>query len=131
MNTHTLETSYSAVPSARREAWLRRRIAENAVELSWLKTRIVADFPATAAEFAPPPFRTFSKLRLVQALMSAGLWAQVKSWIEAQGLTDLYLAAQVFTDDDERFTRGLAALKAALGVSDEAADAILAQAEIK
>lgn len=131
MNTHTLETSYSAVPSARREAWLRRRIAENAVELSWLKTRIVADFPATAAEFAPPPFRTFSKLRLVQALMSAGLWAQVKSWIEAQGLTDLYLAAQVFTDDNEYFTTGVTALKQALGVTDEQVEAILAQALVE
>lgn len=131
MNTHALETSYSSVPSARREAWLRRRIAENAVELSWLKTRIVADFPATAAEFAPPSYRTFSKFLVVKALMAANLWPQVKEWIESNSLTDLYLAAQVFTDDNEYFQRGLAALKAALGVSDEDADAILAQAEIK
>lgn len=71
--------------------------------------------------------RTFSKLKAVAALTEAGVWPQVKAWIEAAGLYDLYLAAQEFAEDDERFARGLAALKPALGWTDEQVEELLAK----
>lgn len=73
----------------------------------------------------PPPPRVFSKMRVVAALMSAGIWPQVKQWIEASGYYDLYLAAQDFREDDPYFKEGLAALKAQLGISDSDVEHIL------
>ena len=55
------------------------------------KWRLVADIP-------PHP-RTFSKLKIVSALMEANVWRQVKAYIEREGLYDLYLAAQEFAED--------------------------------
>lgn len=71
--------------------------------------------------------RVFSKLKLVTALMTLGYWTKVKAWIEAQGLTDLYLAAQVVTEDNSYFKQGLSALKAELGVTDAQAEEVLSQ----
>lgn len=52
-------------------------------------------------EDAPPsPPRVFSKLKVVSALMAIGVWDHVKNYIETNGLYDLYLAAQVFSDDN-------------------------------
>ena len=80
------------------------------------------------AELADPPPapRTFSKLKIVAALMEAGVWAQVKAYIEAAGLYDLYLAAQDFKEDNAYFTHGVAALKSQLGWDDAQVEAILA-----
>lgn len=88
----------------------------------WHKQWVVVDAP-------PPPPRTFSKLRIVAALMEAGVWAQVKAWIEQAGLYDLYLAAQDFKSDNEYFARGRTALQTALGWTDEQVEAVLAAAE--
>ena len=77
-------------------------------------------------ELPPPPPRTFSKLRIVAALTQAGVWAQVKAYIEQAGLYDLYLAAQEFAEDNEYFEQGKAALQSALGWTDEQVDAVLA-----
>ena len=71
--------------------------------------------------------RVFSKLKLVTALMTLGYWTKVKAWIEAQGLTDLYLAAQVVAEDNPYFTAGLAAVKKELGVTDAQAEEVLSQ----
>ena len=71
--------------------------------------------------------RVFSKLKLVTALMTLGYWTKVKAWIEAQGLTDLYLAAQDVSEDNPYFKQGLAALKSILGVTDAAAEEVLSQ----
>lgn len=70
--------------------------------------------------------RVFSKLKVVAALMQAGVWAQVKAYIEQEGLYDLYLAAQEFAEDNEYFTRGKTALQTALGWTDEQVEAVLA-----
>lgn len=70
--------------------------------------------------------RVFSKLKVVAALTDAGVWPQVKAWIEANGLYDLYLAAQEFAEDNDYFISGRAALSAALGWTDEQVEAILA-----
>lgn len=76
-------------------------------------------------EPSPPP-RIFSKLKVVAALMNAGVWPQVKAYIEQAGLYDLYLAAQEFADDNEYFTQGKAQLQTALGWSDAQVERILA-----
>ena len=75
----------------------------------------------------PPAPRTFSKLKVVAALTSAGVWPQVKAWIEQAGLYDLYLAAQDFAEDNEYFAQGLAALKPVVGWTDEQVEELLAQ----
>lgn len=84
----------------------------------------------SAAEVIPAP-RTFSKLRIVAALTNAGVWAQVKAYIEREGLYDLYLAAQDFREDNEYFTQGKAKLQTALGWTDEQVEAVLAEAELR
>lgn len=71
--------------------------------------------------------RVFSKLKLVTALMTLGYWTKVKAWIEAQGLTDLYLAAQDVAEDNPYFAAGLAAVKKELGVTDAQAEEVLSQ----
>ena len=71
--------------------------------------------------------RVFSKLKLVTALMTLGYWTKVKAWIEAQGLTDLYLSAQDVAEDNPYFKQGLSALKAELGVTDVQAEEVLSQ----
>lgn len=75
--------------------------------------------------------RRFSKMLIVAALTREGVWPQVKSWIDAQGLTDLYLAAQDFAEDNAYFTQGKAAIQAALGWTSEQVEAVLKEAEIK
>lgn len=75
----------------------------------------------------PPPPRTFSKLKCVAALAEAGVWPEVKAWLDSAGLYDLYLAAQDFAEDNEYFVQGLSALKPALGWTDGQVEALLAQ----
>jgi hypothetical protein len=89
----------------------------------WHKQWVLVDAP-------PPPPRTFSKLRIVAALTNAGVWAQVKQYIEQMGLYDLFLAAQDFRTDNEYFAQGKAQLQTALGWTDEQVEAVLAQAAI-
>lgn len=74
---------------------------------------------------------TYSKLRIVGELKTLGLWPQVKAWIEANDLYDEYLAAQDFTDDNEYFRQGKAALQQALGLTDKQVQEILENARIK
>ena len=86
----------------------------------WHKQWVLVDVP-------PPPPRTFSKLRIVAALTNAGIWSQVKAYIEREGLYDLYLAAQDFREDNEYFTQGKAKLQTALGWTDEQVEEVLAR----
>lgn len=86
-------------------------------------TRIVQSWEEVQDPPAPP--RVFSKLKIVSALMQAGVWEAAKSFIEASGLYDLYLAAQTFREDNPYFAQGLAVLKQQLGVADAEAEAIL------
>lgn len=73
----------------------------------------------------PPPPRTFSKLRIVAALTTAGVWDSVKQLLIERGLYDLFLAAQNFAEDNEYFENGKAALQTALGWTDEQVEAVL------
>lgn len=89
----------------------------------WHKQLVLVDAPS------PPP-RTFSKLRIVAALTKAGVWTQVKAYIESAGLYDLYLAAQDFREDNEYFTQGKTALQTALGWTDAQVEDVLKEATV-
>ena len=86
---------------------------------TWRRTYEVRELP-------PPPPRTFSKLRIVAALTTAGVWGSVKQLLIERGLYDLFLAAQDFREDNEYFANGKAALQTALGWTDEQVEAVLA-----
>lgn len=74
--------------------------------------------------------RIFSKLKIVIALTEAGLWEQVKTYIEQNGLYDLYLACNEFSDDNEYFANALKTLKEQLNIDDGIIEHILHQAEV-
>ena len=91
---------------------------------------VVADYEYVDAP--PPPPRTFSKYRLVRALMDANLWDGVKAWIErAEGAYDLYLAAEDISEDEPLLAQGISALKSGLGITDKQVEAILSAATIR
>ena len=73
----------------------------------------------------PPAPRVFSKLKVVAALRTAGKWDAAKAYIEGLDLYDLFLAAQVFAEDNEYFGQGVSALKTELGMTDEQVEEIL------
>lgn len=82
-------------------------------------------------EERPQPPRTFSKYRLVAALMQADVWPQVKEWIESvPGAYDLYLAAEDISEDEPLLAQGIAAVKQLLGWTDEQVAAVLDAAVI-
>ena len=71
--------------------------------------------------------RTFSKLRVAVALRACGAWPQVKAYLEANDLWDLFLLAQDFREDDPLFISGKAVLQAQLGWTDAQVEAVLSQ----
>ena len=78
-------------------------------------------------ELPPPPPRTFSKYKLVGALMAANVWPQVKEWLLAQdGAYDLYLAAEDISEDEPLLAQGIAAVKQLLGWTNEQVESVLA-----
>lgn len=90
----------------------------------WHKQWVLVDAP-------PPPPRTFSKYKLVAALMQAEVWPQVKAWIEGvPGAYDLYLAAEDISEDEPLLAQGIAAVKELLSWTDAQVEAVLAQAAI-
>lgn len=87
---------------------------------TWRRVYEVRDVP-------PPPPRTFSKYKLVGALMQAQVWSQVKEWIESvPGAYDLYLAAEDISEDEPLLKDGIADVKELLGWTDEQVEAVLA-----
>jgi len=90
----------------------------------WHKQWVVVDAP-------PPPPRTFSKYRLVSALMQAEVWPQVKTWIESvPGAYDLYLAAEDISEDEQLLKDGIDDVKKLLGWTDEDVERVLAASVI-
>lgn len=90
----------------------------------WHKQWVVVDAP-------PPPPRTFSKYRLVSALMAENVWPQVKAWIESvPGAYDLYLAAEDISEDEPLLKDGIAEVKKLLGWTDEDVERVLAASAI-
>ena len=80
-----------------------------------------------AVDDPPPPPRVFVTADLVEALMAEGIWTDVRSWIEAQGLLDLVLATKEFDENNENFQAGKATLQQALGWTDEEVEELLAK----
>lgn len=73
-----------------------------------------------------PASRTFSKYRLVSALMQAEVWPQVKAWIESvPGAYDLYLAAEDISENEPLLKDGIAEVKKLLGWTDEQVERVL------
>lgn len=98
---------------------------ETLYEVSEDGTKLLQSF------YVPPQApRTFSKMKVVMALMKRNLWIQVKTFIEQAGLYDLYLAAQTFSEDNEYFSQALSTLKATLGVTEETVEEILGEATV-
>lgn len=117
-NPPQTDAAHYAVPTG----WELHEPYDIADERCWLRVYEVRAYP-------PPPPRVFSKLRIVAALTSAGVWDAVKQLLIERSLYDLFLAAQDFAEDNEYFTQGKAALQAALGWTDEQVEAVLAAAE--
>ena len=82
--------------------------------------------PAPGVGAAGDGVRVFSKLKLVIALKKANLWILTKTWIEENGLYDLYLAAQDVREDNEWFVRGVSELKTLAKKTDAEVEEILA-----
>jgi hypothetical protein len=103
--------------------------AHYAVPIGWAEIggEIVRQYEVRA--YPPPPPRVFSKLRIVAALTSAGVWDSVKQLLIERSLYDLFLAAQDFAEDNEFFAQGRTALQSDLGWTDEQVEAVLAAAE--
>ena len=74
--------------------------------------------------------RAYSKLKIVAALQTAGVWNTVKQALESEGLYDLFLAAQIFADDNEFFMQGKTKLQTLLGWTDDQVNQILDAAMI-
>lgn len=77
----------------------------------------------------PPPPRVFVTADVIEALMKAGVWPQVRAFIEKRGMLDMVLATKEFRADDPNFTGPRDALKEQLGWTDEDVEAVLAAAE--
>ena len=77
-------------------------------------------------EVPPPPPRTFSKMKVIVALMEMGIWLTARDYIVSANLYDLFLAAQDFKEDDKYFKEGLESLKAKLNLTDEQIEQVLA-----
>lgn len=81
---------------------------------------------STARPKPKPKKRTFVTADVIEGLMKAGVWPQVRAYIESEGMLDMVLATKSFREDDPNFTEPRDALKAALGWTDEQVEAVLA-----
>ena len=75
---------------------------------------------------APPAPKVYSRYKAYLALRGAGVWPQVKAWLEANDLWDAFLIANDFSEDDPLFKKGVAELQAVVGWTDEQIAALLA-----
>lgn len=75
---------------------------------------------------APPPPRSLSKRKLYRALSAAGIWEQVKAYMESVGAWTDFDLATTLDEDDPLIVAAVAALKQSLGLTDEQVEAILA-----
>ena len=99
------------------------------------KEYVISGYTETQTDIRPvyklvaieTPPRTYSKLRLVTALASRGLWSAFRDWLVETDLYDLFLAAQDFRSDHPQFTTALAAAQTRFRLSAEETAAILAE----
>lgn len=85
--------------------------------------RVISEIPNP-----PPPVHTYSKLRLYDALVSAGLWSEVKAAIEAAGQWERWELANDLATDYQPFSLLLSQLRQAYG--DATVEKILSASEI-
>ena len=93
--------------SATSQAKGRRSFAVRAAKMAAVPVKAPRASTETATDIRPifklvpvvSPPRTFSKLRLINALMSRNLWPAVRDWLDATGYYDLFVAAQDFRED--------------------------------
>ena len=97
------------------------------------KEYVISGYTETATDIRPvfkliaiemPP-RTYSKLRLVTALASRGLWSAFRDWLVETDLYDLFLAAQDFRSDHPQFTAALTAAQSRFHLTPSETAAIL------
>lgn len=79
---------------------------------------------------AKPP-RTFSKLRLVNALTERGIWPAVRDWLDTAGFYDLFMAAQDFSESHPQFAAALSAAKSRFGLTDAEIAALLDESVVR
>ena len=77
-------------------------------------------------EIYKPP-RTFSKLRLINALVSRDLWPAVRDWLDATGYYDLFVAAQDFREDHPQFVAALSTARTRFSLPESEIAALLAE----
>ena len=78
------------------------------------------------ASSLPQQPKTYVTADVIEALMMAGVWSQVRAFIEERGMLDMVLATKEFRADDPNFTGPRDALQTALGWTDEQVEAVLA-----
>ena len=92
----------------------------NAIAKGWAEKTDTIERVYELVRNAPIPKRKvfrYSKMRCIEELMRIDRWDVVKSWIEENGLMDLFLAAQEFSSDNQRFIEGKKVLVEMLGIS--------------
>ena len=125
-----LSQDYPVDPAPDGQHWKRTgKIERDGDGYKWVY--VLVDNPS------PAP-RVFSKINLEAAVFKRGLLATLDAFVDAQTITNemgdtmplrrAYNTAQTFREDHPLFAPYLAAAKKALGVDDETADAILAEA---
>lgn len=99
-------------------------------EITLDKSAVVVDeWTYTPVPITPPAVHTYSKLRLYDAMVSAGIWNDVKEAIQAAGQWERWELANDLSTDYEPFSQLLSQLRQTFG--DELTDQILAAAEIQ
>jgi len=95
----------------------------------------ISGYTETATDIRPifklvpvvSPPRTFSKLRLINALMSSNLWPAVRDWLDATGYYDLFVAAQDFREDHPHFAPTLIAARTHFSLPESEIAALLSE----
>ena len=83
-------------------------------------------------EVADPPLnRSLSKRRLRAALVEAGVWQHVKTYMEANDLWEDFSLATTLDEQDPLMQDAIAALKEMLGLTDEQIENIIAASEVQ
>lgn len=104
---------------------VKTRVAESAIDMDAITAQLWVREAKVALGAATPT--VYSKYKAYLALRGAGVWPQVKAWLEANDLWDAFVIANDFRDDDPNFKLGVAELKGAVGWTDEQVEALLSQ----
>ncbi|MGN0876432.1 MAG: hypothetical protein ACI4TC_04095, partial [Kiritimatiellia bacterium] len=103
---------------------VKTRVAESAIDMDAITAQLWVREAKVAIGAAMPTM--YSKYKAYLALRGAGVWPQVKAWLEANDLWDAFLIANDFSEDDPLFKKGVAELQAVVGWTDEQIAALLA-----